>query len=108
MEPGERVELGKQLRDHSLRQGYEFPNDGEARFEDPDYLARLARRMRRYRPDLLQGLVGDGGAGLVGGMMGEGMTGGEGASGDGGMIGNPIAKAALAGIAAMAQKANGR
>ena len=38
MEPGERVELGKQLRDHSLRQGYEFPNDGEARFEDPDYL----------------------------------------------------------------------
>jgi hypothetical protein len=40
----------------------------------------------------------------MGGMMGGGMTGGMGASGGGGMLGNPVAKAAVAGIAAMAVK----
>jgi hypothetical protein len=109
MEPEERVEFGKQLRDQSLQQGYDFPdlpdaNDGENRFQDPGYLAQVTARMRREQPDLLEGLIGDGGAGLVGGMMGEGMTGGEGASGDGGMLGNPVAKAALAGIAAIGVK----
>lgn len=66
--------------------------------------------MRREHPDLLEGLIEDGGAGFVGGMMGEGMTGGEGAAGDGGMLGNPVAKAALVGIAAIGVKriVNGR
>ncbi len=36
--------------------------------------------------------------------MGGGMTGGGGASGGGGMLGNPFARAAVAGIAAMAAK----
>lgn len=108
MEPEERAEFGKQLRDQSLQHGYDFTdldaNDGEDHFRDPGYLAQVTARMRRERPDLLEGLIGDGGAGLVGGMMGEGMTGGEGASGDGGMLGNPVAKAALAGIAAIGIK----
>ena len=30
----------------------------------------LTTRMRREHPRLLEGLIGDGGAGLVGGMMG--------------------------------------
>src|SRR3712207_2756291 len=95
MEPRERVELGKQLRDQSLQQGYDFPgaDDGEDRFRDPDYLAGLTARMRREHPNLLEGLVDDAGAGLVGGMMGEGITGGEGAASDGGMLGSPVAKA---------------
>jgi hypothetical protein len=109
MEPEERAEFGKQLRDQCLQQGYDFPdlldaNDGEDRFQDPDYLVQVTARMRREQSDILEGLVGDGGAGLVGGMMGEGMTGGEGVSGDGGMLGNPVAKAALAGIAAIGVK----
>lgn len=114
MEPEERAELGKQLRDQSLQQGYDFPDlnidEGADRFQDPDYLAQLTARMRREHPDLLEGLIEDGGAGFVGGMMGEGMTGGEGAAGDGGMLGNPVAKAALAGIAAIGVKrmVNGR
>ena len=108
MEPEERAELGKQLRDQSLQQGYDFPEpgaeDGEAPFQDPDYLMALTAHMRREHPDLLEGLIGDGGDGLVGGMMGEGITGGEGVAGDGGMLGNPVAKAALAGIAAIGFK----
>ena len=105
MEPEERAELGQQLRDQSLQQGYDFPepstDDGEDPFRDPDYLTQLMTRMRREHPDLLEGLIGNGGAGLVGGMMGEGITGGEGVASDGGMLGNPVAKAALAGIAAI-------
>jgi hypothetical protein len=41
----------------------------------------------------------------MGGMMeGAGMSGGHGAFGGSGMMGNPIAKAAMSGIAAMAAK----
>jgi hypothetical protein len=70
----------------------------------------LTARMRREHPNLLEGLVGDGGAGLVAGMMGEGSTGGEGVARDGGMLGDPVAKAALAGMAATGFKkmADGR
>ncbi len=108
MEPEERAEFGKQLRDQSLQQGYAFPEsdtDGqEDLFQDLNYLVELTARTRREHPDLLEELVGDGGAGLVGGMMSEGITGGDGAAGDGGMLGNPVAKAALAGIAAIGFK----
>jgi hypothetical protein len=108
MEPEERAELGKQLRDQSLQQGYDFPKpsteDGEDAFREPDYLTQLTAHMRHEHPDLLEGLIGDGGGGLVGGMMGEGITGGEGVASDGGMLGNPVAKAALAGIAAIGFK----
>ena len=66
--------------------------------------------MRREHPNLLEGLIGDGGAGLVGGMMGEGSNGGEGVARDGGMLGDLVAKAALAGIATIGFKkiADGR
>lgn len=100
MEPEERAEFSKQLRDQSLQQGYDFPEpsaDGrEDHFQDPNYLVESTARTRHEHPDLLKGLVGAGGAGLVGGMMGERITSGEGVAGDGGMLGNPVAKAALA------------
>ena len=51
--------------------------------------------MPREHPRLLEGLIGDGGAGLVGGMMGEGITGGEGVASDGGIPGTSVANAAL-------------
>ncbi len=109
MAPEERVEFGRQLRDQALQQSYDFPNrdvdDQDVRFQDPDYLAQVTGRVHREHPDLLESAFGGGGAGLVGGMLGDGMTGGEGASGGGSsMMANIMAKAAMAGIAAMAIK----
>jgi hypothetical protein len=110
----ERAELGKQLRNQPLQQGYKFPEPSadvrEDRYQAPDYLTDLTARMRREHPNLLEGLVGDGGAGLVGGMMGEGSIDGEGVARDGGMLGDLVAKAALASIATIGFKkiADGR
>ena len=109
MAPEERVEFGRQLRDQALQQGYDFPNrdvdDQDVRFQDPDYLAQVTGRVHREHPDLLESALGGGGAGLVGGMLGDGMIGGEGAGLEGGgMVDNITAKAAMAGIAAMAIK----
>ena len=115
MSPQEREEFGRMLRSEAQQQGYgdfiDRDHDGrDDRFQDPDYLAGTMSRMHQQRPDLLGGLMGGamggGGGGLMGGMMGGGgMTGGMGASGGGsGMMGNPVAKAAMAGIAAMAVK----
>jgi hypothetical protein len=113
MSPEERMEFGRLLREESQQQGHgdfiDRDHDGQDdRFQDPDYLAGMTSRMHREQPDLLGsilgGVMGGGGGGLMGGMMGGGMTGGRGASGEGGMLGNPVAKAAVAGIAAMAAK----
>jgi hypothetical protein len=54
------------------------------RYQDPQELAQLTTRMRRQQPGFLDQLFG-GGAGQ-------------------GMLGNPLAKGALAGIAAMAMR----
>ncbi len=114
MDPEERAQFGQQLREQADQQGYgdfiDRDHDGQDdRFQDPDYLGQVTSRMHREQPDmlgsLLGGMMGGGGAGLLGGMMGGGGTsGGHGASGGSGMMGNPIAKAALSGIAAMAAK----
>ena len=101
MSPEERMEFGRLLREESHQQGHgdfiDRDHDGQDdRFQDPDYLAGMTSRMNQQQPDLL--------GNLMGGMMGGGMTGGGGASGGGGMLGNPVAKAAVAGIAAMAAK----
>ena len=103
MSPEERMEFGRMLREESYQRGYgdfiDRDHDGrDDRFQDPDYLASMTGRMHRERPDLLGNLMGGGGGGLLGGM-----SGGGGHSG-GGMMGNPVAKAAVAGIAAMAVK----
>ena len=113
MSPEERLEFGRMLREEAQQRGQgEFvdrDHDGQDdRFQDPDYLAGLTSSMHRREPDLMSSLLssamGSGGGGLMGGMLGSGMTGGHGASASGGMLGNPVAKAALAGIAATAAK----
>ena len=115
MAPEERMEFGRMLREESRQRGYgdfvDRDQDGrDDRLQDPDYLAGVTSRMHREQPDLLGSLMGSamggGGGGLLGGMMGGGASGGgRGASGGGGgMLGNPAAKAAVAGIAAMAAK----
>jgi len=107
MSPREREEFGRMLAEETRGRG-PSPFGGEAdkgRFRDPDYLADGMSRMHREQPDimgqLLGGMMGTGGSGLMGGALG-GMMGGGGASG--GPMSNPVAKAAIAGIAAMAVK----
>jgi hypothetical protein len=109
MSPEERVEFGRQLRDQSTQQGLDSPGRSpEAqveRFEDSDLLAQVTARANREHSDLLEGLLKGGGAGFVGGALGDGVTGGEGASGgEGGMTSNPAVKAAMVGIAAAVVK----
>jgi hypothetical protein len=106
--PEERMEFGRQLREESLQQGCNLPgrdaDDEDDRFEDPDYLARVTGRVHREQPGLLEGLLVGGGDGLIGGMMGDGITGGEGASGGDPMTDNLVVKAVLAGIVSIAVK----
>jgi len=106
MSPEERREFGRMLQEESRGRG-DFGGD-EGRYDDPDYLAGQMARMHGQQPDamtqLLGGMMGTGGSGLMGGALG-GMMGGSGArAGSGGMMSNPVAKAAVAGIAAMAVK----
>lgn len=95
MSPQERMQFGQHLRQQTQQQNYNFPDldqDGQDdRFQDPNYLAQVTGRIHQQQPDMLGQLMG-GAAGLMGGQ------------GGGNMLGNPLAKAAMAGIAAMAVK----
>ena len=86
MSPQERLQFGQQLRQRVQQQNVNIPDinqDGiDDRLQDPRYLAQVTGQLHQQQPDLLGQLVG--GAGQV--------------------MGNPVAKAALAGIAAMAVK----
>ena len=115
MTPEEREEFGRLLREEGQQRGkgdfVDRDGDGrDDRFQDPQYLADATSRMHREQPDLLGSMInavlsGGGGGGLAGGMLGGSTTGGEGARGGGGGIAsNPAARAAVAGIAAMAAK----
>lgn len=92
MSPQERQQFGQYLRQQAQRQQVDVPDlngDGiDDRLQDSAYLAQVTGRMHQQQPGLLGQLVG-------------GMGGGGGAAG---MLANPLAKAALAGIAAMAVK----
>ncbi|PLS79982.1 MAG: hypothetical protein CYG59_10410 [Chloroflexi bacterium] len=106
--PQQRMELGRYLMQGAQQQGYAFPDvnrDGiDDRMQDPRYLAQVAGQMRQQQPGLFSQLLGGAmGGGAMGG--GSGLMGGGGAGGNlGQMLNNPIAKAALAGIAATAMQ----
>ena len=95
MSPIERMQFGQYLRQQTQQQNYSFPDldqDGQDdRFQDPNYLAQATGRVHQQQPDMLSQLLG-GATGLMGGQ------------GGGNAFGNPLAKAAMAGIAAMAVK----
>jgi hypothetical protein len=98
MSPEERKRFGQHLQEEAQQQGYNDPtlaNAGHEQFQDSGFLAQAAAKMQGQEPGMLGQLLGGGGGGL-GGMLG-------GSSGSG-MMGNPMAKAALAGIAAFAAK----
>ena len=90
LSPDQRRELARMLRQQSRQRGVqlgEFDDDDDERYaQDPRELARMTRRVRQQRPGGLGELLGGGGGGA------------------GAMLGNPLAKAALAGVAAMAAK----
>ena len=93
MSPQQRMQLGQHLQQQSRQQGFNIPDfnqDGiDDRFQDPAYLAQATGRLNQQQP----GILGD----LLGGGGGQGMGGQS-------MLQSPIAKAALAGIAAVAVK----
>jgi hypothetical protein len=85
--PQQRAEFGRWLQARSRQQHLDIQDldrDGiDDRLEDPSFLAGATTQARDRQPGLLDGLFGGNGAG-------------------GGLLSSPIAKAALAGIAAMA------
>jgi hypothetical protein len=102
--PQQRVQLGQFLAQQSRQQGQSFPDfngDGlDDRYQDPRYLAQAAGHMQQQQPGLLDQLLG----GALGGGMGRSNARQAGGSSVGSMLSHPIAKAALAGIAATAAK----
>jgi hypothetical protein len=91
LSPQERMEFGQYLQQRAQQQGVNFADynrDGiDDRFQqDPRALAQMTTRMEQQQPGLLGQLLGGGSGGA------------------GSVLENPIAKAALAGIAAMAVK----
>ncbi len=90
MSPQERQEFARHLQQRSQQQGLDFPDfnqDGiDDRYQDPRRLAQVTSRMEQQQPGILGQLLGGGGGGA------------------GSMLDNPLAKAALAGVTAMAVK----
>lgn len=95
MSPQERMQFGQYLRQQTQQQNYNFPDlnqDGiDDRLQDPNYLAQATGRIHQQQPDMLGQLLGSAGS-VLGGQ------------GGGNIFGNPLAKAAMAGIAAIAAK----
>ena len=90
MAPQERQELARMVRQQGRQRQVdlgEFDDDDDERYADPKQLARMTRQVRKQQPNMMSQLLGGGGGG-----------------GMGGMLDSPVAKAALAGVAAMAMK----
>ncbi len=101
MTPDQRADYGQQLSSAADQQGVDHGWNGSS---DPQSLAQMTTNVHQQTPDLLGSLLGGGGmGGALGGLLGGG-GGGMGGALDGSGGGNPVMKAALGGIAAMAAK----
>jgi len=89
LSPRERIQFGQYVQQQAQTQGTPVAGFGQGvaqeAYSDSGYLAQHTAQLHQQQPNLLTQLLGGGGN----------------ASG-GGMLGSPVAKAALAGIAAMA------
>ena len=89
--PEQRLQFGQYLQQQTRQQGLNIPDlnrDGiDDRLQDSAYLAQATGQLQQQQPGILGDLLGGGGRG-----------------GAQSMLQSPIAKAALAGIAAMAMK----
>jgi hypothetical protein len=105
LSPQERLQLGRYLQQQARQRGAAVPDldrDGiDDRLQDPGYLARATGQLQQRQPDLLGQLLG---SALGGGGRQPAGGPGAGAGGLGEVLSNPLAKAALAGIAAAALK----
>jgi hypothetical protein len=97
--PEQRVQLGQALIQSARQEGQAFPDvnrDGiDDRMQDPDYLAQTATRVQQEQPGLLSRLLGGRRA-----SPGSGAPAGSIPPGAGDMLGSPMAKGVLGGIAA--------
>ena len=100
--PEQRMQLGQQLIQQARHQGQSFPDvngDGiDDRLQDPNFLAQKTTQVHQQQPGLLGQLLGGGGAGgghAAGGGAPAGGTGGS----MSGMLGSPLAKGIMGGIA---------
>lgn len=104
MSPQERMQFGQFLQQQSRQQNFNVPDldrDGPGdRFQDPDYLAQVTNRMHQQQPDVLSQIMSAAMGSFMGGGAASSFTGG----GSSNMMNSPVAKAAMAGIAAMAVK----
>ena len=92
LDPQQRMQLGQYLQQQAQQQNVTFPHQGGMdAFQDAGYLAQVTGQMHQQQP----GILGQ----LLGGALGMG-----GGGANQGMLDSPIAKAALAGVAAMAVK----
>ena len=107
MDPNSRAQFAGMLHERASAEGYDTGYDGQS--NDPGSLARMTRQVHSQNPGLLGSLLGGGagpgglgGGGGLGGMA-SGLLGGGGGGGGGfgALAGNPVARAALGGIAAM-------
>jgi hypothetical protein len=88
--PQERQEFAQWLKQRAKQHNAKVPEFDQNQAQSPDFLASLMGNMQQQ--------------GGTGALLGSLMGGGSGGSGNSSMLGNPVAKAALAGIAAMAAK----
>ena len=105
LSPQERRQLGQHLRQQARQQNVNFPDfdrDGvDDRFEDPRFMAQMAGRMHRQRPGMFGDVVS---GGRIQQRRRQGQRRQQGKRKQANPLGNPLAKAALAGIAAIAVK----
>jgi hypothetical protein len=98
--PEQRMQLGQALVQSARQQGQNFPDvneDGvDDRLQDPDYLAQTAARVQEKQPGLLSQLLGGDRPAPSGGVPAGSVPSG---GGMGGMLGSPMAKGILGGIA---------
>jgi len=101
--PQERTEFVQFLQQRAQQQNVSLPMMPQGGFnspqaQDPGFLAQLATQLHLQQPGLFSGLLG--------GLLGGGSQQPQYTQGQpqGSLLDNPIAKAALAGIAAMAVK----
>jgi len=107
LSPEERTQFGQHLQQQAQQQGvadFGLMQAGPQQFQNSGFLANVAGQMHQ-QPSGLMGMLA--GGGMAGGMMGGGGGGlgsmlGGGGGGGGSLLSNPMAKAAMAGIARFA------
>ena len=86
LSPQQRQEFGQMVQQQAQQQGLGLPMQpqNQQQLQAPGFLAQMTGQLHQQQPGLLGGLLGGGGSG--------------------GVLSSPVAKAALAGVAAMAVK----